>query len=42
MSSKKRRTVYGQKYREELSDALWLLMCGLLAVYLLWLLERTP
>lgn len=42
MSSKKRRTVYGQKYREELSDALWLLMCGLLAIYLFWLLERTP
>ena len=37
---KKRRTAYGQKYREELSDARWLLMCGLLAVYLVWMLGR--
>lgn len=40
MSSKKRRTVYGQKYREELTDALWLLLCGLLAVYLGWMVGR--
>lgn len=39
MSNKKRRTVYGQEYRKEITDALWLLLCGLLAVYLFWMLE---
>ena len=38
---KKRRTVYGQKYREELGDALWLLACGLLGLWMFWMLSES-